>query len=304
MYTISASKWLNMIAARSKIVIKCTDGAPLVIDHRRYKSKLDSKKYLRDRDRYRIRDGKVPRWDNANFSTHHKLMGRAKRIGDRVITQRIGLIKRWQWHSARTDNLCAGCNQSIAGISHPLRACKHVDMISARTNWWNTVEATIMKCDRRFHKSLFNITRCMRECEGGELACCGSFIKCFVDNITDNSLPISDKFVKALDKVLKAVVGGTRIVLRSAAELQLGLTGVNLRQTAITQHFKPVFSARLTTKRKLDSTSVPVETNNIKNNKKNKIDLKISLENRNLNIDQIFLNSPSGDRIYWEFKAG
>ncbi len=304
MYTISASKWLNMIASRSKIVVKLTDGSPLIINHRRYKSKLDSKKYLHERDKYRIRDGKTPQWENANISLHHRLMGRSNRIGERVITQRIGLIKRWQWHSARSDNLCAGCNQTIVGISHPLRSCKHVDMITARTKSWNTVESTIMRCDRSFHKPLFSIARCLRESDGGDVACCGSFLPKFIDQIPDNSLPISSKFVKALDKVLKAVVGGTRVILRTAAELQLGLTGVNLRQTSITQHYKPVQSPRLITNRKQGTTVSVLSETNTKNNKKNKKNVNISFENRNVTIDQIFSNSISGSRIYWEFKAG
>jgi hypothetical protein len=118
MFTISASGWLSHISAASKIIVKKKGGPPLIVDIRRHKSKVDSEIYLEDRDRYRAKDGKPPQWRGANISLHHKLMGRSSRIGDRVITQRIGLIKRWHWHASRSDNICAGCDQPINGISH------------------------------------------------------------------------------------------------------------------------------------------------------------------------------------------
>ena len=73
-------------------------GAPLFVDIRRHKSSLDSAAYLAERDAFRVKDGKLPQWTGANIAYHHKLMGRSSRIGDGVITQRIGLIKRWHWH--------------------------------------------------------------------------------------------------------------------------------------------------------------------------------------------------------------
>ena len=138
-----------------------------------------------------------PQWTDSNISLHHKLMGRSNRIGDRVITQRIGLIKRWLWHSSRNDNICAGCEQPIMGISHPLRSCSHVNMIETRARWWKNVEATIMKCDKTMHKSFFAITRQMRESVGGDVACCGSFLPIFVDQLQDHSSSISEKFCES-----------------------------------------------------------------------------------------------------------
>ena len=71
-----------------------SDGVPVVIEPRIVKSKVDGLAYLEQRDEYRIKDGKDPCWRGANIIMHHRLMGRSNRIGDRVITQRRGLIKR------------------------------------------------------------------------------------------------------------------------------------------------------------------------------------------------------------------
>ena len=307
MFTISASKWLSMIAEKSKILIKKINGPPLVIDIRRHKSKMDSRDYLSERDEYRISDNKTPQWVGSNISYHHKLMGRNNKIGDRVITQRIGLIKRWQWHSSRTDNTCGGCNQTICGVSHPLRNCPHVDMIEARSRCWNAVESAIMSCNRNFQDALFGITRHMRESEGGDVAVCGSFLPIFVSQLDNNSYPISEAFIKALNKVLKTVVRGTRLILRQAAELQLGLSGINFRQTAITQFYKPV-APKINTKRKMDwspnPTSSPPDPGNKKNKKKNNTNPTITYKNRNLRVEHVFDNVTSGDVVYWEFKAG
>jgi len=168
--TISAKEWLKWIGSKSKIILTDSNCTPVILEPRLIKSKLDGAKYLLDRDNYRLEAGKTPCWKGSNIALHHKLMGRSKKIGDRVITQRIGLVKRWQWHSARKDNLCAGCNQLITGIDHPLRHCTNLDMIKARSDWWKGVEGSIMKCKRTLHEKLFTITRAMREAPGGEIA--------------------------------------------------------------------------------------------------------------------------------------
>ena len=78
----------------------------------------------------------------------------------------------------------------------------------------------------------------MREGTGGEVACCGSFRRDFVSLIPSTPL-LNDHEKKTIVRILKAVSGGARKVLRSAAELQMGLNGINWRQTTITQYFKP-----------------------------------------------------------------
>jgi hypothetical protein len=310
MVTISAAKWLSWIASASKVVLKKREGPPLITDVRRHKSKIDSREYLSDRDKFREKDGKPPQWAGANISNHHKLMGRANSIGDRVITQRIGLIKRWQWHSARADNICAGCEKQISGISHPLRHCTHEDMIGHRERWWKSVDATIMSCNRAFHDSFFSITRRMRETEGGEIACCGSFLPKFVLGLPNNQVTVNDHYMKSLNKVLKVVVSGTRQLLRVAAELQLGLGGINWRQTAITSYFKPADRKKVTRKRTdwsnaISAPSPPSAVSFTKNKKKkNDIDSNIAHKNRNLSVDQIFSYIDTGGGNYWEFKAG
>ena len=304
--TISSTKWLAKIASSSKIIVKHIDGPPIITDIRRIKSKNDLSSYLMERDEYRAKDGKPPQWSGSNISLHHKLMGRSNRIGDRVITQRIGLIKRWRWHSARTDNVCEGCGQPISGISHPLRSCCHSDMVKLRDNWWRSVDQTIMSCNRAFHESFFSITRHMRESDGGEIACCGSFTPGFVNQLSNAEVTVSDSFVKSLNRVLKTVVRGTRMMLREAAELQVGPAAVNWNQTAITKFFKPK-DRQVVVRRRVDwsdATDRNPLTNNKSKKKNNKIDYNISLKNKNLNISQVFLCIESGGRSYWEFKAG
>jgi len=110
MMTISAKEWLQWIGSKSHITLTDSGGSPIVLEPRVIKSKKDSVRYLHERDNYRLEAGKTLCWKGVNITFHHKLMGRSNKVGDRVITQRIGLIKRWQWHSARKDNLCAGCN--------------------------------------------------------------------------------------------------------------------------------------------------------------------------------------------------
>ena len=149
----------------------------------------------------------------------------------------------------------------------------------------------------------------MRESEGGEIACCGSFVPKFVSQLTDSNSPVNESYIKSLNKVLKTVVRGTRLILRQAAELQLGLDGVNWRQSAITQYFKPVHRYSITRKvtgprsKVSNHTSLPSQIKK-KNKKSNSIDSNIMYKNRNLIVDHIFDNVTSGDVVYWEFKAG
>jgi len=146
----------------------------------------------------------------------------------------------------------------------------------------------------------------MRESEGGEIACCGSFLPKFVALLPNGHVPTSDHYVKSLNKVLKTVVKGTRLMLRQAAELQLGPTGINLQQTAITSYFKPK-DKKTTTRKKIDWSDTPApstSSHDIKNKKKNNnIIPAIVYKNRNLRLDQIFSCLDSNGKIYWEFKA-
>ena len=306
MLTVSARDWLSWIGSRSKIVIKNRSGSPVVLEPKIIKSNLDSLSYLKERDHYRMKDGKEPCWEGANISMHHRLMGRSKKVGDRVITQRIGLIKRWQWHSARSDNICAGCSSPIDGIDHPLRHCKHEDMIKARAEWWRSVDATILRSDRRFHERLFSITRRMRESTGGEVACCGSFRKDFVSLLPDGDSSISDKEVKTIIKVMKSTSNGARNILRIAAELQLGLGGISWRQTAIPQFFKPIpRTIKIKSKRVWTVPTAPQADRIVKTKDRTKIDPSLLKKNINLTVHSVFdCISQADNTIYSEFKAG
>jgi hypothetical protein len=107
--TISAASWLRYLSLTSKIYLNTPDGTPLIRDIKYIKSKHDILQYLQERDAYREAAKKHPIWNGANIALHHKLLGRSRKTGDRIITQRIGLTKRWQWHSSRLDNCCQAC---------------------------------------------------------------------------------------------------------------------------------------------------------------------------------------------------
>ena len=232
-------------------------------------------------------------------------MGRSKKIGDRVITQRIGLIKRWQWHSARKDNICAGCNQPVSGVDHPLRHCNHVEMIKARSDWWKGVDGSIMKCKKALHERLFAVTRAMREAPGGEIACCGSFLPKFVASLQQNPSTLTDREAKSVLRILKAVSGGARTVLRASAELQLGLCGINWRQPVITQFFKPSLKIVKTRIRRPWVDNAAAIADPFPKRKTKISDNVLLKKNKDLTVHNVFNSIVHDDKIvYWEFKAG
>ncbi len=322
MLTVNASDWLLRIGASSKIIITTTEGTPCIGDIRAVKSKGDTLRYLKDRDKYRAKDNKPSLWEGANFSLHHKLMGHNTKIGDRVITQRIGLLKRWQWLSARTNNTCQGCLQVVSDISHPIKHCLCVEAIAARDKLWKDVETAVMRSPRKHHPFLFDIVNQIRTKTKGEIACCGTFVPEFVNQLTAAGDPLEDDRAKVLTKVLRTIALGTRTLLRVSAEIQLGPIGINWRQTSIKEHFKfAAPSKRLQTPYNVvvpsndriariivepRNTEKRISNRSRKNNKNNNecdydIDFK---QNKTLNIFDIFDSKPQVDGIYWELKAG
>ena len=174
--TVSAASWLKSLSASSKISLVSTEGTPIIGDIKFIKSALDINENLVERDDFREADGKPRIWTGANIKLHHKLLGRSNRIGDRAICQRIGLTKRWQWHSARSDNLCQACGEAIKGIEHPIRQCCAQEIIDARDCWWREEEFFLSKAPLHLQQDLYIIIKHCRESEGGEIACCGSFL--------------------------------------------------------------------------------------------------------------------------------
>ena len=293
-FTVSAADWLKNLASRSKISLASRDGVPIVRDIKFLKSTLDIEDYLRERDDFRAADGKPRIWVGANIALHHKLLGRSKRIGDRTITQRIGLVKRWQWHSARSDNKCQACGEIIKGIEHPLRQCCAQEMIDARDAWWREVEHVLSKSPLHLQQDLHIIIKHCRESPGGETACCGSFLPHFVANLPNNNKIIDDLQRKVILKILKTVSAGCRRLLRLAAEIQRGPLGINLHQYTILNFFKPIHTTTI----KTPKSNAPI----IKLKNKN-----MTYLNMNLNPHDIFHTTPSlttNDVLYWEFKAG
>ena len=283
------------------------------MDVSKVKSRCDVIKYLDERDDFREDENKTRVWKGANIALHHKLLGRSNKIGDRVITQRIGLNKRWQWHSSRPDNLCQGCMEPILDITHPLRTCRVEELIQARNSNWEQADHLISKAPKYFHNTLHSISRHMREDAGGEIACCGTFRCDLVKQIPHADQSINDVEAKWILKLLKSIAAGTRRILRLSAEIQLGPLGINYRQTALTEFFKikPGLPTKVLKKPKETDPSnptpslTPEETSPpttriklTKNNKRNK-----STHTR-IAIDDIFAPTSICGYIYWEVKAG
>ena len=163
-----------------------------------------------------------------------------------------------------------------------------------------------MRSRRDMYESLFSITRNIRESEGGEIACCGCFREDFVSLLPGGATWIDDAQSKTIIKVLKAVSGGARRVLRLAAEIQVGLTGVNWRQTTISQFYKPTATSRKPSaprKNWTDSPSPPLA--GAKNKSKTKSNASVIALNKNLNINNVFQSFMNiNNVVYWEFRAG
>ena len=93
-------------------------------------------------------------------------------------------------------------------------------------------------------------------------------------------------------------------MLRIAAELQLGLGGINWRQPAITQFFKPTLK-EVKTRIKRTWADIPTNMGNTpKNKKKTNIDPLLLKKNRNLTVHNVFVCSVQTDEtVYWEFNV-
>ena len=92
-------------------------------------------------------------------------------------------------------------------------------------------------------------------------------------------------------------------MLRIAAQLQLGLNGVNWRQTTIVQYYKPTVTPKPTRVRKnwADLSSLSPSTLTLDTNKsKNK-----NIKNKHITMNNIFdVTNQIGNIVYWEIKAG
>jgi hypothetical protein len=178
-------------------------------------------------------------------------------------------------------------------------------MIHARSEWWKEVDRLIMRSDRKLHECLFALTRRMREEPGGDIACCGSFLPSFVALVPNKDVPITDKETRTILKILKAVSGGARKILRIAAEIQLGLLGINWRQSTIPQFYKPLSIKKLTNGSvPLVNPSPPSDPHPTSLDKKKTFSVPNTL-NRNVTVFNVFDFYTLQDKtVYWEFKAG
>ncbi len=145
----------------------------------------------------------------------------------------------------------------------------------------------------------------MREAPGGDFACCGSFTPNFVANPPQDPVTLTDREARSVNRILRAVCGGARTVLRAAAELQLGLCGINWRQPAITQYFKPTLKIRSTKTRRTWVDKADTTTESTSKRKGRITNPDLLNKNKNLTVHNIFDRIVHNDKIvYWEFKAG
>ena len=173
------------------------------------------------------------------------------------------------------------------------------------------VELIASRAPRHLQEDLHWFARHLRENDGGEIACCGSFRTDFTSALPCRNRIISEFEAKHLTRLLKTVCAGTRRLLRLAAELQLGPLGVNLRQTSVLEFLKPIADPSALKPKKVkkdysDQPHTPNTDNQTSNNPdrlKNKKNTKQTL-NRNITITDIFLTIPDSQFVYWEFKAG
>ena len=124
-------------------------------------------------------------------------------------------------------------------------------------------------------------------------------------NLPQDTSSLTDRETKSINRILKAVCGGARTVLRTAAELQLGLCGINWRQPAITQYFKPALKIKNTKIRRswMDSAATIAD---LPPTRRGRItDPALLKKNKNLTVHSVFESIVINDEIvYWEFKAG
>ena len=192
------------------------------------------------------------------------------------------------------------------------------------------------KAPRNLHNVLHSIARHMREDEGGDIACCGTFRCDLVNALPCANLPISEMEGKIILKLLKTIAAGTRRLLRLAAEIQLGPLGVNFRQTALHEYFKPLPAAptkvlevrkktwwdtpaadmvdtpastpstsnsKNTTSKNIVKNTTEPDNKNIMKTKKNNKRNKDSTITR-IAIEDIFVLTPISGTMYWEMRAG
>jgi hypothetical protein len=200
--------------------------------------------------------------------------------------------------------MCQACGEQTLGIEHPLGLCKSEVMIEARDHWWAKVEYEIAKAPLHLQQALYIVEKHIRNDDGGEVACCGTFQPHFVNNLPYHDAPITEQETKFIIKILKGIAAGCRVLLRIAAETQLGQLGINLQQRSVTQFFKTIkepLRKELSTR----GTTSGIEKNKTKELNKNKKRNAIYL-NKNLpsNVISHTNYSIDNDVFYWEFKAG
>ena len=162
-----------------------------------------------------------------------------------------------------------------------------------------------MRCKPSLHVRLFSITRAMRESPCGDIACCGSFLPNFVASLPQDDTTLSDRDSRSITRILKSVCGGARTVLRTAAEIQFGLCGINWRQPAITQFYKPTLKPISLRSKRTWADSAANLTEPTRKSKGSITNPELLKKNKNLTVHNVFDSIVQNDEIvYWEFKAG
>ena len=117
--TIKASAVMGRVAKDKVISIVDEKGVPFFGNLRRRNSKEKKKRYLKKRDDYREKDGKLRIWEGTSLHLSHKMMGKNKTIEDRSAVARIAFGKRWctSWIN---EEICKACEEAPRSIRHTL----------------------------------------------------------------------------------------------------------------------------------------------------------------------------------------
>jgi hypothetical protein len=243
--TVRAAKWLKKIGSRSLVVLEELDGTPFIGSVRDRVSKRSMGLYWVERDRWRAKDGLSKKWEGTNIAHAFSLLKRNGGLEDHATMLRLASGKQWEYQRYNYV-ACKACQGEFRGSAHPLLRCSNLSMVNARNLWKNNCYEHVKGSKpARLRGKLLEILHHVFSSEGGEFAALGTFIPGWVGKVDDGSImPVQD--LNSIKKLLRAIAGGARLVMREFARLKEVSEGdprkgsKELRQLSINQFAKPI----------------------------------------------------------------
>ena len=219
---IKATDILKKIAEGQIISIVDEKGIPFFGNLRRRLSKEKLKRYLKKRDDYREKDGKLRVWEGASLQHIHKMMGRKKTIEDRSAVARIAYGKRW-CSSWINEEICKACEEAPRSIRHTLMQCGNERMREGRKIWTEEVERKIGKIrDVDLKGAVSELWSRMKTGSGGEYAMYGCFQLRMMDGLYKGNMPIRDGEDRIVTNILRSIGEGARTLTNLYMDARLG----------------------------------------------------------------------------------